>query len=561
MANRRALLNFKSYITPRWSVGILLLSILCACGPSASMSEQPEPQTVQTVEENQATSDSSETNTAETSIAETPLEEVQVAVVKAVPAKVSIDPAPPEVHKLETVPVPKAKKYDRVKFHAALKPLPKGAVTHDWKNFLGPTHNGVSTETKLQKKWPKSGPKLVWELETGISYSSPSIQGEYLVYPHRVGNEVIVECLHPATGEKYWEFRFETVYRDRYGYGSGPRASPLIDGDRVYLYSAEGKLFCLKLQTGQLYWKRNLNKEFNVVQDFFGTVSSPLLEQGKLIINVGSPNGPCVIALDKLTGAVVWAVNSENNWGPSYASPTPATVHGKRRVFIFAGGDSDPAIGGLMSLDPANGKIDFEFPWRSKTYESVNASCPVVIGDQVFVSATYKQGSALVKVNPNFKAEVSWTTKDVGIHWNTAVHKDGYLYAFDGRNEPDASLVCMDLKTGKVVWREEPEWEEVVEIEGQKQPITLSTLRGSLLKVDGKFLALGEFGHLLWLDLSPEGYKEISRSWLFAAQQSWALPVLSHGLLYVSQNTPNMLTRKSPTLYCYDLRGGGENEK
>ena len=207
-----------------------------------------------------------------------------------------------------------------------------------------------------------------------------------------------------------------------------------------------------------------------------------------------------------------------------------------------------------MSIDPATGKVDFSFPWRSRTYESVNASCPVVFDNKVFVSASYRTGSALVEVRPDFTHRVVWTTQEFALHWNTAIYRDGYLYGFDGRNEPDASLACVDVSNGKVVWRESPEWMETLEMRGDKRQETLGTYRGSLLAADGQFLCLGELGHLLWMDLTPKGYKEISRGWLFAARESWTLPVLSRGLLYVSQNARDMLTGTRPRLMCYDLR-------
>jgi outer membrane protein assembly factor BamB len=473
-----------------------------------------------------------------------------------------VDPNPPQVAKLAPTAAAKAKKYERVTFHGAPKSLPKGAVTHDWKTFLGPTHNGVSTETKLIKTFPTGGPKIVWELETGNGYASPSIQGEHLVYVHRIRDEVVVECLNPQTGDKYWEHRYGTDYADRYGYSNGPRASPIIDNDRVYLLGVEGNLTCFELATGRVIWQRNINKDFNVKQDFFGTVGTPLLQNGILIINVGGQSGPCVAAFDKMTGKLAWTAG-KHNWGPSYASPIPATFHGKRRVLVFAGGDSEPTTGGLISLDPANGKVDFEFPWRSTKYESVNASCPVAIGNQVFISATYRAGSALLNVKPDFTPSVEWTMRDrehntdgdmLGIHWNTPIVKDGHLYAFDGRNEPDASLVCVNIKMGAVVWRESAEWDETIKLNGQSQKHTLSTLRGNLLHVDGRFLCQGELGHLMWLDLSPDGYKEVSRCRPFLARYTWALPVISQGLVYINQNSVDVTTKTGSRLICYDFR-------
>jgi outer membrane protein assembly factor BamB len=471
----------------------------------------------------------------------------------AVPAERYQDPAPPRLEALAPVKPPPAVENPAVRLHGKPKPLPPGAITHDWKSFLGPSHNGTSTETKLLRNWPAGGPKLVWEMRKGTGYSSPAIAGDRLVYFHRVDDREKVECLHPETGAKYWEFAYPTQFEDRYGYNNGPRASPVIEGDRVYTYGAEGKLHCLRLQTGQVLWKRNISAEFKVPQDFFGTATTPLIEGDLLIINVGAPGGPSVVAFEKLSGKMVWG--SGNQWGPSYASPVPATIHGKRRVFVFAGGESTPPTGGLSALNPANGAIDFTFPWRSRSYESVNASSPVVVGNQVFVSASYRTGGALLNVLPDGKHSVAWTSQEIGTHWNTAIHKDGYLYAFDGRNEPDASLVCIELKSGKVMWRQTPEWEESFEANGSRRKQIVGTYRGTLLAVDGQFLCLGELGHLLWLDLSPKGYKELARAWLFAARETWSLPVLSRGLLYISQHGRDVINGSSPRLLCYDLRG------
>jgi len=429
------------------------------------------------------------------------------------------------------------------------KPLQTGAVTHDWASFLGPSHNAVSSETILTRTLP---PPLVWEFPKGTGYSTPAIVGTRLVFMHRLADEEIVECLHPETGTSHWQFRYATGFEDRYGYNNGPRASPVIDEGRVFTVGAEGKVYCLDLGTGRVAWTRDLRAEYKVRQDFFGTASTPLVEGQLLILNVGAPRGPCVAAFDKATGREVWRAGRD--WGPSYASPVPADVHGKRRVFVFAGGESEPPTGGLMSIDPATGKIDFVFPWRSRSHESVNASCPVVFDNKVFVSASYRTGSALLEIRPDFTHRVVWTTQAFGLHFNTAIYRNGYLYGFDGRNEPDASLACVDAANGKVVWRETPEWTERFEGRGGRRPEVVSTYRGSLLAVDGQFLCLGELGHLLWMNLTPTSYRQVSRGWLFPARESWGLPVLSHGLLYVVQNTRDIFRETAPRLLCYDMR-------
>ena len=426
------------------------------------------------------------------------------------------------------------------------KPLKANAVTHDWTSFLGPSHNLHSTETPLTRNLP---PPLVWEFVKGDGYVSPAIAGDRLLFLHRLGDEEIVECLHAESGASRWRFRYPTTYEDRYGYNNGPRSSPVIEAGRVFTVGAQGQLHCLELSSGRLIWRRDLRRDYEVPQDFFGTASTPLIEGSLLIVNVGAPGGPTVAAFDLASGKEAWRAGTE--WGASYASPIPATVHGRRRVFVFAGGESKPPSGGLMSIDPTDGRVDFSFPWRSRTYESVNASCPVVFDNKVFISASYRTGSALLEVRPDFTHRVLWTTQEFGLHFTNALYRDGYLYGFEGRNEPDASLTCLDAATGQVVWREVLEWRDTV---GGGQTL-VGPYRASLLAVDGAVLCVGELGHLLWLDLSPKGCRVLSRAWLFPARETWTPPVISRGLLYVTQNASAIGRGAPPRLLCYDMRG------
>jgi len=119
--------------------------------------------------------------------------------------------------------------HGQIRVHRKPKPLPKGAVTQDWTALLGPSHNAVSTETMLSRKLP---PSLVWEFVKGTGYASPAVAGERLVFLHRLGNEEIVECLHPETASSQWQFRYATAFEDPYGYDNGPRSSPVIDCPR-----------------------------------------------------------------------------------------------------------------------------------------------------------------------------------------------------------------------------------------------------------------------------------------------------------------------------------------
>ncbi len=465
------------------------------------------------------------------------------------------DPATPVLNKCTVGALPKPVAYDNLSYHSPPKTLAPSAVTEDWPTFLGPRQDGQSRETNLLKSFGAQLPRLVWEVTIGEGYASPSVVGNRLVLFHREGDSAIVDCLHAETGRRYWRYEYKTDYRDRFGFNGGPRSSPIIDEDRVYVHGVEGRLSCLDLRTGCLLWQRQLSEEFHVPQEYFGIGSTPLIEGDLLIVNLGAPKGPCLAAFDKRNGKLVWGAG--DLWAPSYASPVAADMHGKRYVFAFAGGDSKPPVGGLLAVDPSDGSIRFRFPWRSRKYNSVNAATPVIVGDRVFVTASYGTGGAMIDVKPDGSHEVVWTTKDLGAHWATPIYRDGYLYGVDGEKASKIEFVCLKADTGRLVWRERIEWKQQVDTSRGKQTMTMSPLRSSLLWADGRFLCLGERGDLLWLAMSPDGVRVAARTKLFSAEETYAPPVISRGLLYILQARPDTVSKSSPRLLCYDFRATG----
>jgi outer membrane protein assembly factor BamB len=376
--------------------------------------------------------------------------------------------------------------------------------------------------------------RVVWHRQFGQGYAMPAVSLGRLFHFDRVGNNARLSCLRSETGEPLWKFEYPTDYEDYFGYNNGPRCSPVVDGDRVYLYGAEGLLHCLRVTDGKLIWRVDTKADFGVVQNFFGVGSTPVVEGGLLIAQVGgSPkgsaetsfgdlkgNGSGVVAFDKLTGKVRYKVTDEL---ASYASPVLATIDGRRWCFVLA-------RGGLVGLEPATGKVEFQFPWRARSLESVNASNPVVVGNRVLITECYGRGSALLTVKPG-GCDVVWSDADKGrrksleAHYMTPIHHGGYVYASSGRHLQSADLRCVELATGKVVWSQ------------------ADLTRTSLLMVDGHFVCLGEDGAVLLVKVNPERYEEVSRLDLHERPNQegivlleppcWAAPVLSHGLLYV----------------------------
>ncbi|MBI5396774.1 MAG: PQQ-like beta-propeller repeat protein [Verrucomicrobia bacterium] len=386
----------------------------------------------------------------------------------------------------------------------------------DWPWFLGPTHDGVSAEKNLLARWPAEGPRVLWRATVGLSYSSPSIaDGRAFVF-HRLGGEEILDCLDAVTGEKRWRASCPTAYKDRYGYNNGPRSTPVVAGGRVFTFGAEGRFTCFDAAAGKQLWQRPLNDEYKVEQNFFGVGGSPLLEGKLLLVNVGGSPDAGIVALDKETGATVWQATDE---GASYGTPLCATLGGQRVAFVFA-------RGGLVCLEPATGKALWRFPFRSKLHESVNAASPVVAGDCVFVSASYKTGGALLRVRKD-GYDVVWSDEAMSNHWATSIHRDGFLYGFNGRHEYGTTLRCVEWATGKLRC---------------EQP---ALGRGSMIWADGRFIILSERGRLILAHLKPEGFEEIGGVQLLD-YPCWIAPVLANGLLYI---------RNESQLICLDLRG------
>jgi outer membrane protein assembly factor BamB len=395
----------------------------------------------------------------------------------------------------------------------------------DWPTFLGPAQDGVSPEKGILTKWPREGLKVAWEVPMGLGYAPPVVARGRLFHFDRFEDNNRLTCRNAETGERLWKFEYPTAYQDLYGYSPGPRACPVVDDDRVYVIGPEGMLHCVTVADGTPVWNVDTRKEYHVHQNFFGVGSVPVVEGDLLIVAVGgSPKGPRpidlrdatgngsgIVAFDKRTGKEVYRTTDEL---ASYASPTIATIGGRRLGLYFA-------RGGLIGFDPKTGKQDFRFPWRAKVEESVNASNPVVVGDKVLITECYGPGSALLKIAPG-KAEPIWTDADkdredraLECHWNTPIHVDGYVYASSGRHENGAELRCVELATGRVMWTEK----------------RLS--RASLTLIDGHFLCFTERGELILVKVNPKRYEPVAKWVTDLDYPTWAAPVVSHGLMYI----------------------------
>ena len=426
------------------------------------------------------------------------------------------------------------------------------AAGSDWPRFLGPTGDGKSSE-RIRTAWPLP---IRWHKKIGEGYSMPSVAEGRLAVFDRHGDKARLASWRSETGEELGRSEYRSVYEDYYDYSKGPRTTPVVDDGRVYTFGVEGMLRAHRAVDGELLWQIDTTAEYGVVKNFFGVGSTPVIEGDLLIVPIGgspedSPaihsgqvkgNGSGIVAFDKRSGKVRYSVTDTL---ASYASPTLATIDGRRWGFAFT-------RGGLVGFAPATGEVDFYFPWRAKVLESVNAATPVVVDDTVFITECYGPGSALLRVKPGGH-EVVWKDprrpKSLESHWGTPIHHRGYLYGSSGRSTGNAELRCIEHATGKVRWSEP------------------GLSRSTLLYADGHFVVLTEYGRLLLVEATPERFKKVAEMDLGVAQPAeaaaktpvdataadrpvlrfpaWNAPILAHGLLYV---------RGKDQLICLDAR-------
>jgi len=393
-------------------------------------------------------------------------------------------------------------------------PLP--LLASDWPQFLGMTRNGVCNGEELGIPWPKDGPPIRWEKKIGQGFCEPVVAGGKLILFHRIDNKEVVESLDAQTGKTLWTFDYATAYRDDFGFDEGPRATPTIVDNRVFTFGAEGMLHCLDFQTGKKIWSVSTQPEFEAPKGFFGMACSPLIEGDRVLVNIGGANGAGIVAFERTTGKLLWKATKDE---ASYSSPVAATFAGRRCALFFI-------RRGLVGINPSNGAILFDFPWRSRASASVNAATPLVVGDLIFLSASYETGAVLLRSKESGLEKIWASDEILSNHYATSVYYGGFLYGFHGRQEYGPSLRCVEMKTGKVQWSEDHFGAGTV------------TLAGNHL------LVLKETGELLVAPATSDGFKPDARAQILPTGVR-AYPAVADGRLY---------GRSKEKLVCVDLR-------
>jgi outer membrane protein assembly factor BamB len=389
-------------------------------------------------------------------------------------------------------------------------------LADDWPQWLGPKRDGVWREKGILDRFPADGPKVRWRVECGAGYSGPSVAGGKVFLTDRIlapgtklpksgfdlpplpGVERVL-CLNEADGKQLWKHEYPCEYR--VSYASGPRASPIVDGDRVYTLGTMGHLLCLDTKNGDVIWSKDLRAEYKgsdrtSLGAWWGFSASPVIDGDKLISLVGG-EGSVVVAFDKKTGKELWRALSAG--GTGYCPPMIYEQGGKRHLIIW-----HPQA--VVSLDPETGRERWSQPFTSKAGLSVPT--PRLDGDRLFITAFY-DGSLLLKLAPDgsgakvvyqskVKSENPRLTTELHSIMPTPFIVDGYIYGVCSYGE----LRCLEENTGKRVWM-------------TREPTGGTETRWAnafLVRHQDRFFLFNEKGDLILARLTPKGYEEISRA-------------------------------------------------
>jgi len=395
----------------------------------------------------------------------------------------------------------------------------------DWPQWRGPQRNGSAAPgapaiTTLPKQLTP-----VWKIDVGGGFSSPVVAGNKLVYLDEKEGKEFARLVAADTGKELWAVEFSASFGDEWG--TGPRATPTIDGDKVYVQSCSGEFRCLELNTGKVIWRTSFEKEYGV--KFLGSKAregtasrrgnngSGVIDGNRIVLPVGNVEGASLVCFDKNTGKVIWKSGTDE---AAYSSFVVGTIAGVRQVVAFT-------ADALLGANIETGEILWRVPLVTNAKRHV--STPLIMDDKVVVNS-HTIGMMCFKISKDtggLKAEEAWANKDLKINLASPVVVDGHIYT----QGPARDYVCVDAATGRTKWSQ-------AGFGAGRKDYASTIVAGKTLMV------LTEDGTLIVLEPNPSKYTEVGR--LQVCGNTWAFPALANGKLYV---------RDGRQLICLDLVG------
>ncbi len=380
------------------------------------------------------------------------------------------------------------------------------AAAGDWPQILGPQRDGIAVNERLLQKWPNSGPKEVWQENVGQGFAGVAVKNDIVYVFHRTGNSETVEARRAANGKSIWTVKFPCSYRGGVSSDSGPRCVPIVTDSHVFVFGVAGVLRCLNLKNGKEVWSRHTTNEFSAPEGYFGAGSTPVLFDEKLIVNVGGRRNAAVVAFAADSGKTIWQSFSDT---ASYSSPIIASVNGVQHALVVTRNH-------MVSINPDNGDVRFRFPF-GKRGPTVNGATPVVIGDHLFVTSSYRVGSVWATLGTDATETTVSGEELLASQYATPIKQGSVLFAVDGRQDTgSASIKCIDPSQQKVLW--------------EKKGFDY----GTMIRVNKELIFLTFGGELIRIPADPSRYRESHRSSVLnPTSRGYRLPAISNGRLFV----------------------------
>lgn len=320
------------------------------------------------------------------------------------------------------------------------------AADGNWPQWRGPNRDGHAAPQSLLKKWPEKGPALSWSFSNaGIGYSSVSVEDGRLYTLGKRNDRNDLICLNAQNGAELWATpmgRGATRKDYNTGWGDGPRSSPTIDGEHVYALTDVGDVGCFRKSDGTSVWNVNLVSDFGGGIPEWGYSESVLVDGDRVVVTPGGKN--FLIGLDKKTGKKTWG--SDFSAGAQYASSIKHSFGGVP-VYITA------CEQGLVGFHCETGKLLFKN--GSTGNGTAVIPTPIVSGDMIYHSSSYKAGNAVVKISVSsghLTANELYHESKESIeneHGGYLLH-DGAIIGFTKALR--GAWMAQDLATGKVLW-------------------------------------------------------------------------------------------------------------
>ena len=372
---------------------------------------------------------------------------------------------------------------------------------------------GVSAETGLMKSWPDGGPELLWSnLELAKGYSSPSF-GENTIYITGLSETSDILYALDMKGKILWKTVMGRAWN-----GATPesRATPTVEGNKVYTCSGYGDLACIDGTTGEIIWSYKASELNKGTYGRWGIAEALLIDGDKIYYSPGGPE-TMTIALNKATGEILWKSVSIND-KPGYISPILINYAGRKMIV-------NVSIGYVFGVDASNGEILWKVPHEQSSdpnmrrYELIKCTTPLYNDGMVYVTGGYDTPGMMVKMGDDGKsANVAWTDSILDDHHGGVVLVNGYIYGSNWLNNANGNWCCIDWNTGKKMWEEN--W----------------NCKGSIISAEGMLYIYDEkYGNVGLLKANPEKFDLVSsfQVTLGNAGPFWAHPVIHNGILYL----------------------------